>query len=238
MAVQAFTSAVSTKPATPVRGVNPADLPVAFVDPYENPDEEDTVWIAEIPLPPVGTGRATLKLPPPKAKLPATAAVGKAHPKIRKTGGEPSEGTITIEASSEAGPAIHAAAQTLYPGSGPFPIRHRKARLSRIEHVMIESWDDAPNWTGDRWTWVIHVKSVKIQIQNGKGAPGAVKTPKAAYVDVRPGNVVIGSNGNQVGGFGAGIGSNDNRVSGIYPDNDPGGAKAKAAATAKEAKKP
>lgn len=237
MAVQAFTSNTAA-PRAPVRGIDAADLPVAFVDPYENPDDEDTVWLADIPLPPPGTGRATLKLPPPKAKLPATASIGKSHPKIRKTGNDAAEGTITIEASHDAGPALHAAAQTLIPGSGPFPIRHRKARLSRVEHVMVESWDDAPNWTGDRWTWSVHVKSVKLAIQNGKGGAGAVKTPKAAYVDVRPGNVVIGSNGNQVGGFGVGIGSNDNRVSGMFPSNDPGGAKAKAEATKKEATKP
>lgn len=238
-----FVSPDPAKAPKAVAGVDPADLSPAFIDPYDHPDDEDTVWISNIPLPPVGTGRAKCKFPP-KAKLPTTGGAGKSHPKVRKGGGEVVDWTISIEASKEAGAALEAAAVTLFPGSGPFPIRHRKARLAHVTHVMIGDWEDAPDWTGEKWLWTIHGKSVKMPVQNAKGGgtPSVVKTPKVSYVDVRPGNVP-GFFGTFIAGIQqvkdiAGIGSNDNNTSGNFKASDPGGVKAKAAATKKDAVKP
>lgn len=211
-------------------GIDVARLDYSILPPFDDDDGTgatpgadawDTVWLGEIPLPPVGTGQATLKVPV-KIKVDKASKAGAAKPTVKTTGGEAIEGTITVKFVQEALPAMVAAAVTLYPGAGPFPIRHPKATMAKLTHVQITGWADAPDPDEHGvFTWTLNYLEVSIAAQNGAGKGGAAKTPKVAKTFIQPGdtdgdgnaldtygNVIpggttskIGSNGNTVGGF-------------------------------------
>ncbi len=161
-----------------------AGIPVERLDhsiplPHDAPDDWDTVYVSEIPLPPVGTGFAKLVCAP-KVKVDKKAATGAPKPKVTTTGGEAIEGTITVHFVQEALPAMVAAAETLYPGSGPFSIRHPKAKMSHLSTIEIVAWGDAPDPDQfGEFTWVLHYLQVSLAAQNNAGG-SAVSTAKKA----------------------------------------------------------
>ncbi len=174
-------------------GVDAARLDHSILPPFsddgstDGEDAWDTVWLGEIPLPPVGTGSSTIKLPI-KIKIDKTTKTGAAKPKVKNTGGEAIEGTITVKFVQEALPAMVAAAATLYPGAGPFPIRHPKATMAKLDAVEISGWADAPEPdVFGVFTWTLQILQVSIAAQNGKGGSG-VKTPKVVKTFIQPGD--------------------------------------------------
>ena len=193
-------------------------------DSPDGADAWDTVWISEIPLPPVGTGQATIKTPI-KIKIDKATKTGAAKPKSKITGGEAIEGTIKVRFVQEALPAMVAAAHTLYPGAGPFPIRHPKATMARLTHIQISGWGDAPDPDEHGiFEWTINYLEVSIAAQNGTGKGGAAKTPKVAKTFIQPGDTdgdgnALDVNGNVIpGGTTSKIGSNGNTVGGFIAD--------------------
>ncbi len=151
-------------------------------------DAWDTVWIGEIPLPPIGTGQATIKIPV-KIKVDKAAKTGAAKPKVKNTGGEAIEGTIKVRFVQEALPAMVAAAETLYPGAGPFPVRHPKAKMAKLDHIEITGWADAPDPDEHGvFEWTLNYLQVSLAAQNGAGGGGAAKTPKTSKSFIQPGD--------------------------------------------------
>lgn len=174
-------------------GVDVARLDHSILPPFsddgstDGEDAWDTVWVAEIPLPPVGTGQAVLKTPI-KIKIDKTTKTGAAKPKVKNVGGEAIEGTIKVRFVQEALPAMVAAAATLYPGAGPFPIRHPKATMAKLDHIEISGWADAPDPDEHGiFEWTLTYVQVSIAAQNGKGGSG-VKTPKTGWYNAKPGD--------------------------------------------------
>ena len=203
-------SASSGAPGAAHAGVDVARLDYSILPPFsddgstDGADAWDTVWLAEIPLPPVGTGQAVLKVPV-KIKVDKATKTGAAKPKVKRTGGEAIEGTIKVRFVQEALPAMVAAAVTLYPGSGPFPIKHPKATMARLTHVQIVGWADAPEPDEHGiFEWTLNYLEVSIAAQNGTGAGGAAKTPKVAKTFIQPGDTdgngnALDVNGNVIG---------------------------------------
>lgn len=189
-------SAGSGAPGGAHAGVDDRRLDYSILPPFDDDDGTDatpgadawdTVFVAEIPLPPLGTGSASIVVPP-KIKVDKKKSVGAVKPKTTTTGGEAIEGTITVRFCQEALPAMVAAAKTLYPGSGPFPVRHPKATMGKLENIQVTAWTDAP--TPDAWgefTWVIHYREISASAQMGKGG-SAVKTPKDVKTFIQPGD--------------------------------------------------
>lgn len=184
----------SAASAAAIPGVAAALLDHSILPPFSDngsTDGEDawaTVWVAEIPLPPVGMGKADLKTPI-KIKVDKATKTGAAKPKVKNTGGEAIEGTITVKFGQVALPAMVAAAKTLYPGAGPFPIRHPKATMAQLDAIEIVGWSDAPDPDDyGEFTWVLQYLQVSMTAQNGSGSGSAVKTPKVVQTFIQPGD--------------------------------------------------
>lgn len=236
-----FGSAGSGAPGAAHAGVELDRLDFSILPPFSDDGSEDgadawdTVWLGEIPLPPVGTGQAVLKTPI-KIKIDKATKTGAAKPKSKITGGEAIEGTIKVRFVMEALPAMVAAAMTLYPGAGPFPIRHPKATMAKLSHVQISGWADAPDPDEHGiFEWTLNYLEVSIAAQNGTGKGGAAKTPKVAKTFIQPGDTdgdgnALDVNGNViVGGTTSKIGSNGNTVGGFVNDANGNGEAATAA---------
>ena len=174
-------------------GVDVSRLDYSIPGPFGDDDSDtaedlwDTVWLGDIPLPPVGTGHAELVCPP-KITPDKKKGVGAKKPKVTIVGGEGIDGTITVKFVQEALPAMAAACKTLYPGGGTFPIKHPKATLAQLKNVQITSWGDAPDPDAyGLFTWVIHFHEVSPPAQAGTGKSG-VKTSKTLWVNAKPGD--------------------------------------------------
>lgn len=178
-----------------VAGVDPLRLDYSILPPFADDDSTagedawDTVYVAEIPLPPIGSGSSKLTCPI-KIKVDKASKTGAAKPIVKVTGGEAIEGTIAVTFVQEALPAMVAAAVTLYPGAGPFPIRHPLATMAKLDHIQITGWANPP--TPDDhglFTWKLEYLQVSIAAQNGKGNGSAVKTPKKSEPFEQPGDI-------------------------------------------------
>lgn len=199
----------SGAPSGGVAGVAVGRLDYSIPAPHDDDDTTtgadawDTVYLAEIALPPLGSGRAVLKCPI-KIKVDKAAKTGAAKPAIKVTGGEAIEGTITVEFVQEALPAMVAAARTLYPGAGPFPIRHPKATMAKLEAVQIVGWADPPDPDPfGKFTWTIQYLQVSMAAQAGTGTGSGVATkPGSAWHNAKHGDIPL-DNGSVVSADGA-----------------------------------
>lgn len=226
-----FSAASSGAPGNAHAGVDAQRLDFSILAPFDEDDGTgatpgadawDTVWLGEIPLPPIGTGKADIKIPV-KIKVDKAAKTGAAKPKVKNTGGEAIEGTITVRFVQEALPAMVAAAVSLYPGSGPFPVRHPKATMAKLDHVEITGWADAPDPDEHGiFTWTLNYLQVALDAQNGAGG-SSVKTPKTAKTFIQPGDTdsngdLLDANGDVIPTTTKAIGSNGNTITGFVSD--------------------